>query len=203
MDIKVSNGNSKIGKDTFILNITSATDCPTKKLGMCKIAKVCYALQPELRWTNKKHGDILNARRRQTKIWDSLSAKEIAEQLIGKAERKRKDKIKYLRVHESGDFRTQKDVDKMSEIADILKTKNIVVYGYTARKDLDYTKKSNNLILNGSYFTIDNRFVPVRELSKSPYVLHCKMNCRICNLCKESKGSIIENRFHGVAFKHN
>ena len=44
IEIKVRNGNSKIGKDTFILNITSATDCPTKKLGLCKIPKLCYAL---------------------------------------------------------------------------------------------------------------------------------------------------------------
>jgi hypothetical protein len=198
MKIKVSNGNSKIGKDTFILNITSATDCPTKKLGLCKIPKQCYALQPELRWTNKHHGNILCSRRLQTKIFDSLTPKEIAKQIIQKAKNKIKYQIKYLRIHESGDFRNQKDVNKISRIADYLAKEDIRVYGYAARSDLKYSNLSKNLVLNGSYFMIHNQFFPVMNYSKE--AIKCIGNCRICNLCKEAKGLTIENKFHGVAF---
>lgn len=120
MELKVSNGNTKVGKDTFIMNITSATDCPAKKLGLCKIAKVCYALQPELRWKNKVR-NCLRYRRQQTKMFDTFHAKKLADMLIEKARSKRKVDIKYLRISEAGDFRSQADVEKISTIADILK----------------------------------------------------------------------------------
>ena len=191
--IKVSNGNSKIGNDTFILNITSATDCPTKKLGLCRIPKYCYALQPELRWKR-----ALPYRREQTKIFDSLPPKEIAKQITVLAKGKQK-KVKYLRIHESGDFRTQGDITKISKIADYLKKEGIRVYGYTARTDLNYDKISDNLVLNGSYFMVDNEFIPVKEYSENS--IKCATDCRICNLCKEKRGICIENKFHGVGFQ--
>jgi Rps23 Pro-64 3,4-dihydroxylase Tpa1-like proline 4-hydroxylase len=192
-NIKISNGNLKIGKDTFILNITSATDCPTKKIGMCKIPHKCYALQPELRWTHKDR-NVLDYRRQQTKIFDSLSAKEISKQIIRKAQGKRTSKIRYLRIHESGDFRTQEDVNKISQIANLLAKVGISVYGYTARSDLDYSKVSKNLTLNGSYFKIHNTFIPVHNYTKG--AIKCKKNCRICNMCKRRSGIVIENLFH-------
>ncbi len=196
MDIKLSNGNTKIGKDTFILNITSATDCPTKKLGICKIAKVCYALQPELRWKPF----LLKYRRQQTKQFDSLTAKKISDLIIEEAKKKGKTHIKYLHIHESGDFRNQKDINKVSAIADKLDKANIIVYGYTARKDLNYAKVSNNLILNGAYFMIHNQFNPVHRYSEQ--AVRCLGDCRFCDLCKKKKGIVIENKFHGVAFNY-
>ena len=196
--LKLKNGNAKIGKDTLILNITSATDCPTKKLGLCKISKYCYALQPEVRWTDKVTG-VLKSRRMQTKIFDELSSMDIAYQILKKAIRKRRIKIKYVRISECGDFRNQKDVNKISKIAELIKESGIRVYGYTARRDLSYSSISDNLILNGSYFMMHNRFVPVRQYSEGS--IRCKGNCRICNLCKQKKGISIENKFHGVGFK--
>ena len=199
MKLKVSNGNTKVGKDTFIMNITSATDCPTKKLGLCKIVKVCYALQPELRWCNKIK-NILRYRRQQTKMFDTFHAKKLAELLIEKARSKRKTEIKYLRVSETGDFRSQADVKKISTIADILKEEEIKVYGYTARSDLNFENLSDNLVMNGSGFMLDNNFVAVKEYSGN--AAKCKQNCRICNLCKQKNGLTIEVPFHGVAFNY-
>jgi hypothetical protein len=198
IEIKIRNGNSKIGKDTFILNITSATDCPTKKLGLCKIPKYCYALQPELRWTGVRN--VLKFRRKQTEIFDCLSASEIAKQIVEKVGRKKIVKIKYLRISEAGDFRSQEDLNKISEIADLLEKDGIRVYGYTARTDLNYSNISKNLVMNGSYFMVDNSFVPVRQYTEGG--VKCQGNCRICNLCKEKNGVAIENKFHGISFNN-
>jgi len=52
-----------------------------------------------------------------------------------------------LRFSESGDFRTQKDVDKASAIADLL---DVPVWTYTARRDLDFTNLPANFTVNGS-----------------------------------------------------
>ena len=46
-DLLLSNGNSKIGNDTMILNMGSAMNCPSKKLGLCKLGSKCYALKAE------------------------------------------------------------------------------------------------------------------------------------------------------------
>ena len=43
MNIKVKRGNSKLAKDTFVINITSYTDCPSRHLGFCSLGDRCYA----------------------------------------------------------------------------------------------------------------------------------------------------------------
>lgn len=196
MQIKLSNGNSKIGRDTLILNLNSATDCPTKKLGMCRIHKICYALQPEMRYKDR----VLKHRRQQAKIWNSTTAKKLAKMIIDVAHTKHKHPIKYLRVSESGDFRHQADVRKLSVIADKLKQHRIKVYTYTSRRDLNFDNLSKNLVVSGSGFMIHNNFIAVRNYSGKH--LRCKANCRICDFCKKRNHLTIENQFHGVAFNY-
>ena len=38
-----SYGNSKLPTETLIVNITSAHNCPSDKLGLCNCNDVCYA----------------------------------------------------------------------------------------------------------------------------------------------------------------
>ena len=193
-NIKLAKGNKKIGKDTFIINFSSATDCKSKKLGLCKLGKKCYAFKPEIRYNNPNDPSYcLGARRKNCNAINNSTAQEIANFIIAKAQSKRiKIKIKYLRFSEAGDFRSQADIVKINKIADILKPYKIKVYGYTARKDLNYKGLSDNIVINGSSFMINNSFTAVKE----PRGVICKGNCRLCNICKISKGLSIQVKYH-------
>jgi hypothetical protein len=195
MNIELHNTNKKLGKRTIVLNMTTAIDCPSKRLGLCAIHKICYAKQAELRFKKR----VFSYRKHQAKAWKSLNAKEITKQIFLNALH-RYSKIKWLRVSECGDFNTQEDVNKLSEIAHRLVKYGILVYTYTKRKDLDFTNLSNNLIVNGSEFMLDNEFRIVNEYSGNYET--CRGDCNVCSLCKEKGKLIIENKFHGVSFNY-
>ena len=181
-----SNGNKKIGHDTVILNITSASNCPSDKLGLCKVSKLCYAKKIER--YNPYYKPFCD---RQTKQWDTLTAKQIVINILHI-----KDKnpdVKYLRYSEAGDFRTQEDINKMSDIAELLKPVGIRVYGYTARSDLDFSNVSDNMTVTGTYFNVHNCFKPVRQFTSK---IRCQANCRTCNLCKNRNNKTIEVLIH-------
>lgn len=197
--MKVSIGcNRKVGADTAILNMCSATDCPSCKLGLCQVGghKKCYAMKAERIYKN-----VLPYRRAQEEQWKTLTVKEIIEGLEKLKEKKHvddktkfKEDLKYIRFSEAGDFKTQEDVDKMSAIAEGLKGK-FVVYGYTARKDLDFSKVSDNMVVNGSNFMVHNNFKAVAEIPCN-YPHQCAGDCRICNMCKIRHGVTILIKMH-------
>lgn len=174
-------GNRKLPVTTAVFNICSATDCPSKALGMCQVINAghrCYALRDE-----QFYSGPLGYRRRQERLWDSLTAEEFAEQFLALVQRRRTP-TKALRLNEAGDFRTQADVDKASAIAEILKAYGIVVYCYTARRDLSFWDVSTNLVVNGSGFRVHGEFKFVRDRSEIPsgYGL-CRGSCRTCARC--------------------
>lgn len=183
MAILASIGNMKLGKDTLILNITSATDCPSRKLGLCRISSKCYALKAE-----RIYRHPLDFRRAQTKQWDLYSAKSLAQMIILVAQKRG---VQYLRFSESGDFRSQADVNKMDELARLVKKAGLRTYGYTARQDLDFTKVKH-MVVNGSSFMVHNQFTAVTDPSGSV----CPLNCRYCNMCKLPLGNKIEVKYH-------
>jgi len=100
--------------------------------------------------------------------------------------------VKFFRFNESGDFRSQEDVSKMSEIAKQLKDKlGIITYGYTARKDLSFG--GVNFICKGSGYpklTSDGHCIvfPEREDVPKGYFgcaaveqhVTCLLGCRAC-----------------------
>ena len=90
-------GNKKIGKDTLIFNMGSATNCPSKKLGLCKHCDKCYALKAE-----KMYPQVLPFRQKQEKYWLNTSIDLIIDDFV-LALTKHKN-IKYVRFNESGDF---------------------------------------------------------------------------------------------------
>jgi len=179
-------GNRKLPTTTAIFNICSATDCPSKALGLCQVINAghrCYALRDEQFYTGP-----LGYRRRQEKLWDSLTAEEFAVQFIALVQARRTT-TKALRLNEAGDFRTQADVDKASEIARHLSAYGIVVYAYTARRDLDFSGVHSNLVVNGSGFKVHGEFRFVRDRSEIPagYGL-CRGSCKTCARC--TRGSL-------------
>ena len=193
--ILASVGNRKVGKDTLIMNITSAHDCASRRLGLCQVPPgACYAFRDE-----NLYKAVLPYRRRQTRVWDALTAEEIAEDIKTLVDHRRKIPIRYLRMQESGDFRNTADIDKMSRIADLLKG-IVTVYTYTARRDLFPYPHSSNLVINGSGFMVDNNFKVVNEdqLTAGPKCRGIKGGgCYGCYLCKTKGGKVIQELLRG------
>lgn len=178
-------GNKKIGSDTLIFNMTTATACPSKARGLCRHPEKCYAMKAE-----KMYPQCLPYRKRQAAYWSKNSAFRIAQDLVSAFGKHKK--LRYVRVSECGDFRNQKDVEKLCEIA--RRCSFATFYTYTARKDLSFDARPANLIIQGSGFLIDNEFTAVKEYA--PGAMRCAGDCRKCGLCKEAKGRIINVLYH-------
>lgn len=187
--MEFSVGNTKLGKDTVILNMTSATDCPSKKLGLCKLSHKCYAMKAE-----RQYPACLPFRRRQEDQWTNESIKSIVDSI------KRKKNIKFVRMSEAGDFRSQDDVEKLFALAHELTKENIKVYAYTARNDLSFENSPDNLVINGTFFKVDNQFTPVPQVpdlqALRPNEVICDGDCPNCNYCKEKGDRIIYIKIH-------
>lgn len=184
--IPFAQGNKKLPKTTWIINLGTSGLCPGRALGTCECCGVCYAHKAE---TQYKEGTIAY-RLLQTIRWRALDAETIAEQLLTKHKNASKNKMKALRFNESGDVFDEEDIRKMSKIADILAEEGIAVYTYTSRKDLDWSSKSENLVVNGSGWMCDNQFQIVKEFTDD-MEYQCHGDCGTCDYCKISKGIVI------------
>lgn len=185
IDSLLSFGNTKLPKTTMIFNITSATNCPSKVLGLCKVCDVCYAVKSEKLWKT-----VLPYRTRQSMYWGLYSAEKIYMDIKAVLKRKRL-KITAFRINEAGDFRDQEDVSKLDYISQRLKKEfGIVTYCYTARSDLDFSGVS--FIVKGSGHKQKNgQTIVIRKGEKVPkrYIV-CPANCKVCSLCQKTTGNI-------------
>jgi hypothetical protein len=191
---KYRRGNMKLGKDTLILNMGPASRCPSREKHLCEITnqgKKCYALKAE-----QLYKGCLPFRQAQQTQWQTMSARKIADRIGDVIAHSRKPQVRFLRFSEAGDFAAQKDVQKMDQLAGMLKREQgIVTYGYTARRDLNL--KHRHMVLSCSGFFkpgCDNKFTGVSKIS--PGALECPGDCRICDYCKVKHGGSIENKFH-------
>jgi hypothetical protein len=165
--------------------MASAHDCPSRKLNLCVAAKLgikCYAIKSEYAyWPN-----VLPFRRRQEKFWKSINATNFVKQFIEINSRKRTP-FTALRLNESGDFHSQKCVDKAEQIAKELAKHNVKVYCYTSRKDLNFNN-CKYLIVSGSGFKkkgVSNIFKIIKDLKERPKNYKtCKGDCKICKICQ-------------------
>ncbi len=186
LDKLIAAGNHKLPNTTAIFNLSSATDCPSRKLNLCKAIingkTICYALKAE-----KRFPYALPYRKRQAMFWKRTVAKKFSEQFLALNDRK-KNKFTALRFNESGDFYSQSSLDKAENIATELKKYNIKCYCYTSRSDLNFSKV-RNLIVSGSGFRKDgvkNEFRIIGKHEEIPpgYAL-CPMSCKKCNRCQK------------------
>ena len=92
-----SQGNHKLPPSTYIINLGTAGLCPGRAIGTCNCCSFCYAKKAE---TQYKEGTI-GRRLLQTLRWRRLTAEQIANQLLEKSKRAKKNKMKYLRINES------------------------------------------------------------------------------------------------------
>ena len=208
MDYSV--GNLKIGKDTMIINMGSAKECPSKKLGLCKIEK-CYANKAEYLYPT-----VLPFRMRQEHYWLSNDAVTIAEDIsyVISFNDRRKVSIKYVRINEAGDFHSHKCLTKLIHIAKMLP--NIVFYTYTHRSDIvdngTFKRLPSNLIINCSNFERKglNTFKAITSVKvhsmKAIFKVRkdilkfadfaCFGDCSKCGYCKKQHGKVIGVPLH-------
>ena len=186
---EVSQGNLKLGKDTLIFNMGSAAECPSKKLGLCKLGLKCYAHKAEVVYPG-----CLPYRVRQAEYWKVTPAKRIASALISII-KGRKAGIKFIRFNEAGDFYKQADITKLARVAEMVKAETgVVTYGYTARKDLNFGKVTSFLVKGSSNNSGNNGRTIARHADKlngqkdytedGVYYVRCPGDCRTCSLCK-------------------
>ena len=210
MQFKHSIGNKKIGKDTLIFNMGSATHCPSKIKGLCDID--CYAMKSE-----RQYPQVLPARNHQEEYWTKTPYMSIVND-IKKAIKGKRTPIKYVRVNESGDLHSEACLYKLIQIAEALP--NLKFYTYTHRSDIvdDNTHNflASNLVINTSNFKRVglNQFKAVKVETKfrsymakakeikaelktiSNSNLNCGGDCSKCSLCKVSHGKDIHVAIH-------
>ena len=94
-------GNSKLPKNTLIVNLSSAQNCPSKALGICKVADVCYALKAERIYSNYKNKNLT------VEPWIQSVPTADIKQLMTAYIDNASEKIEYIRLNEAGDFKDQ------------------------------------------------------------------------------------------------
>ncbi len=188
--MEFSKGNLKLGKNTLIMNFSTARDCPSRHLGLCAVPDKCYALKSEVRFPKT----VPKFRERQRKAWAIEKVENIALEIRKKIKNARKHKIEFVRFSEAGDFENQFSVEKLKDLARLVP--EITFYGYTARRDLEFKDLPTNLIINGSGFMISNSFTAVKEENINSEDLLCPMDCKDCDLCKKEEHQEIKVKFH-------
>ena len=198
-----SYGNKKLPRNTMIFNLTTAMNCPSK---LCKFFDTCYAKAGD----NKNINPALSGLRNQFML-KYITIKEFLK-LIEMYIEYAPMRIKRIRLSESGDFSTQKQVDVAKKLAAHLKKKyNIDTVVYTAQP-FDFS--GNELIVNASnekvigadrYFyardlkTFNEMGIDMTEDLKikymedgQPYYM-CPCECRKCNFCYRTRQENGEN----------
>ncbi len=187
-------GNKKIGSDTLIYSIDTATDC-IGNIGCCNVCSECYAKKSEQRYFTSYIFKV--NQRRQFLLLDVYELIKLFSDVIERAN----NPIHYIRWNEGGELRSIDDLRKINQIADYLG----VIYGiqsyiYTSRQDIikqiRKTHLSVYLTINTSYINTDgyNSFVAVDKVPKD--AIACKGDCRYCSLCKQNLGICIYCKKH-------
>ena len=199
--LTLSNGNTKLGPDTLVINMTSATDCPSRRLGLCQLSNPadCYALKAE-----RLYKECLPYRRRQADYYQNTTINRVIgdiNAIIDQANRSKHVKavggIRYIRFSESGDFTNQNKIRKLDLIALAIKYHHpeVQFYGYSARSDLDFSR-SPHLIVRGSghdngnagrvivrTLTADQKAQRTIIIDGTEYLI-CPGRCFGCTICK-------------------
>ena len=187
----VTFGNNKLHDSVMICNFTSAVDCPSDKLGLCQCSKHCYAKRIE---GFRPHS--LAFHYRQEKFYASMSAEMIIGYFVGMITDKlnKKYPVKEIRFSEAGDFESQAMVDKMAAVFKGIKEifPNMVIYGYSARKDLDFTELQKYATVNGSGYMVSNNFKVMKSDTIDYTKPYCGGDCHNCDLCKVSREITIQ-----------
>jgi hypothetical protein len=187
----VTYGNLKLPQNCMIFNMNPAIECPSAKLGLCKLSKECYARQAERQYPN-----TLAFRYRQERFFNDMHDYELAGYFMGNiyAKATLKHPVTEIRFSEAGDFEDQTAVNKLTRAFYTVNKKcpDVKIYGYTAREDLCFDDLREVAVVNGSGFMLDNNFKAVMERDVNENLPLCPEDCANCMLCKESDAKTIQ-----------
>jgi hypothetical protein len=140
---------------------------------------------------------VVPYRTRQAEYWDTVTPDKFVADFMVARNRKRPDnRPDTIRFSESGDFRTQADVDKMERIAELLSDEGIWCYVYTARSDLDYSKVRYLTMMfsgfDGKSAGTHGQFNAVADISDKPDGFGvCPGDCTTCIRCVMGLNSVV------------
>jgi len=183
-----------------------AKTCPSLKRGLCQAMYdgkcVCYARRAE-----QFYPQVMPYRQRQYHFWkkcvDRWDILGFVEQMTST---RKLSSIKHLRLNESGDFENQNELEFAMSVASMLFHEyGIVTYGYTARRDLDYTAADFGYFrFRGSGFQkrgLLGSFTFVERGTDIPsHRFVCKGDCRVCSLCLNTNIRDIYVSEHWIVF---
>lgn len=189
--VPIKLGNSKIGDDTMILNLNHGLNCYSSKMGYCENCNTCYAKEYQSTYKNSCLFGLASEIN-----FNNLGITEIIKGIENKFKKEfKKNKIKFLRFNESGDFTSFESFKKANQIAKhFFQNYGIISYSYTHNKELlkhiDYIDNSY-IVVNWSIKTPKNskRCITAYEYNKkyldnSKYVI-CNGECKNCSYCKD------------------
>jgi hypothetical protein len=206
--LSLSTGNEKVKSSkgvTLILNMGAASDCPSMKLGLCKICAMdadglpvrCYAKSSEQFMPCTRR-----YREAQGIYWHTHTAAEIISDMdVILSKGKRGFKVKAFRFNESGDFTSRECIDKADAIAVYLHMRWNVrrIWTYSARSDLAQYMTDLSFIVKGSGWKgPDGQTIVVcgRDTPLPAHYRECPGDCSVCALCAV-RGTSIAFRPHG------
>jgi len=191
----IKSGNTKITEETLCLNFSGFEKCVSREKGYCKIEKYCYDRKSEYLW--KKHLDYINRHAALIQKTGKKRLLDIYSSFTENIKTERNIQVKYLRFSESGEIRTEKNIEKLAYIAVGLKDRfGVKTYGYTKR--LDFLERGlfdgMPFVLNVSdYEKYAGKFNVFKSTENMPrkgkYI--CRGKCAKCNLCKHTHGNVI------------
>jgi len=144
----ISFGNKKLAKKVAIFNLPAIITCPGRT-DLCN--RICYANKPYVLYSKNVQFS------RQNNLWVSLQ-KDFAGRITAFIRRKG---VKLVRIHESGDFYSQKYLNKWIIIA--LCNPGTLFLAYTRSRYLNFTHAPDNLLLR---FSTDKTGFPIEKDGK-------------------------------------
>lgn len=180
----LSNSNVKLGKEIYNFNLPRTT-CEPFRTAICD--RYCYAKVGA--FTFQKTKDALNHNLEASLDPDFVALIETMIEI---------KKIKWVRLHASGDFYSQEYLDKWIEIASDYP--NTRFLAFTRNYLLEYSKRPSNLII---YYSIDDStkymlknhtlfatlITPIKPEQEYKHMEHhssgfiCKSACKDCKFC--------------------
>ena len=198
-------GNKKLPPSTMIVNLTSAFDCPAAERCPFHVEKTgdgeggCYAGNIEKQY---KDTELRNLRNEYT--FEKLTIRELLT-LLDKYIMGAPQRIKRIRISESGDFKSQEVVDFCDKLAGHLYAKYGITTTCYTRQPFDFTNCKNLIVnssLTGNYIKGAERNYLVKHseaaFNRVPEGLHidkekgtatfkCHCDCYKCNFCYNRK----------------
>ena len=193
--VYISPGNRRMSLKTF--SLPAEKTCPGAT-GLCKVN--CYAKKAEVAWKN-----VLPSRKRNYK--QSKKRKKFVKEMNNNI----KNKGKYFRIHESGDFYNQKYLNKWFQIC--RDNPDVKFLAYTQMYKLDWSNMPDNMVrywsiwpdTNNKYlpknglraYVVDNGKGKIPKYKIEPKGKNCskgmgsKVKCENCKYCLEGKGDVI------------